>query len=372
MAVASVAEPRADFLVKQGMRLLARTALLILAVLSAAWPGAAAAKGTSKPLELRPHWRLIVKSGLLYATVSNRYVAFLTGFGGGPVTLLDDQTGARAVLSPPSCSTENSNWDTWDQPLFLSDRWLLVSCGQVPPSYRETYDLYNITTRQWSAFPLSARCKGKCQVVGIGAYWVKVLTDEGIVMYGPSDYYLQNITTGQFERDPAHAYDTVFDDLNAPFGSAPLCKPLRYPSVDNGAGHLPPPTWPPGPLRLYGRFAITYQQGFDQSGGAVTQSYDLRRCGLRLDIALFRARNNGFGPPAESPPLGNLHAVIQTVRGATIRGWFFPSLQRFTIQPRLQDDFAAIGLTNRTIYTRTPHNRQLWAATLPSPRHPHR
>jgi len=141
----------------------------------------------------RLHWRLVVERGLQYATVSNRYVAFVTGFGGGPVTLLDEQTGARTVLSPPNCSIENSNWGTWDQPLFLNERWLLVSCGQVPPSYRETYDLYNIATGQSVAFPISAQCQGKCQVVGIGAYWVKILTDEGIVMYGLSDYYLQNI-----------------------------------------------------------------------------------------------------------------------------------------------------------------------------------
>lgn len=303
-----------------------------------------------------------MKSGLRYATVSGRYVAFLTGFGGGPVTLLDDQTGVRTVLSPPNCSSENSNWGSWDQPLFVDAPWLLVSCGQVSPTDRETYDLYNIATRQWAAFPLSAQCRGKCQVVDIGKYWVKILTDEGIVMYRPSDYYLQSITTGQFKRDPADPGGTVYDDLSARSGSSWLCSPLRYPYVDDGAGHSPPPTWPPGPVRVYGPFALMYQQVVSQTGAG--QSYHLQRCGSKLDMVLYRASNDGSpGPYAESQPLGNSRAVIQTPDGVTIHGWFLPSLRRFTIPTNLRDYIAPVGLTDRSMYVRS--NRQLWASALP-------
>jgi hypothetical protein len=317
---------------------------------------------TKKPHKvepLRPHWRLVVRSGLQYAAVSDRYVAFLTGHGDGPVTLLDEQTSARTVMSPPDCSIENSNWATRDQPLFLNDRWLLVACGQIPPSDRETYDLYNIAARRWSAFPISTQCRGECQVVDIGAYWAKILTDEGSVMYGPQDYYLQNIITGQFEHDPATPGGTVFDDLSAPSGSSALCSPLRYPDVDNDAGHIPPTTWPPGPVRLYGQFALVFEQ-LENGEGAV--GYHLRRCGSKLDMGLDFGR--GASKPVGSPPVGSSRAVIQTLNGE-VRGWFLPSLRPFTIPATLGDQIAPVGLGGRTIYVRTVDKKQLWAATLP-------
>jgi hypothetical protein len=204
-------------------------------------------------------------------------------------------------------------------------------------------------------------------VVNIGKYWVKILTDEGIVMYSPSDYYLQNIITGQFERDPARSGGKVYDDLSAPSGSSRLCSPLRYPYVDDGAGHITPPTWPPGPLRVYGQFALAYQLVFAQNG-VVTESYHLRRCGSKLDMALYRSSNDGSPQPyAESQPLGSSRAVIKTPDGVTIRGWFLPSLRRFTIPTNLHDDIAPVGLTDRSIYVRTVSNGQLWAVALPSP-----
>jgi hypothetical protein len=345
--------------VEVNMRTLARTVGVVVVLLLASPAGSAVAGSPAKPLVFHPHWRLVVKSGLLYAAVSDRYVAFVTGLGGSPVTLLDDQTGARTALSPPNCSTERSDWGTWDQPLFLHAPWLLVSCGQVPPSGRETYDLYNIATGQWAAFPLSAQCQGKCQVVDIGKYWVKILTDEGIVTYGPSDYYLQNITTGQFERDPAGPGGTVYDDLSAPSGLSALCSPLRYPQAAS-------PTWPPGPVRVYRQFALMYQAVVDQTGDTTEDSYHLRRCGSKLDMILYRQTYDGSpGPYAESQPFGNSRAVIQTPDGVTIRGWFLPSLRRFTIPTHLLDYIAPIGLTDRSIYVHT--SNKLWAATLPSP-----
>jgi hypothetical protein len=343
------------------MRPILRLIVLLAACVIAGPVGSATAKNPAKPLVFRLHWRVVVRTRLQYAVASNQYIAILTGTGGGLVTLLDQQTGKRKTLSPPGCSIPNDTWDTSSQPLIFGYPWLLVECGQPPPSYRETYDLYNIQTGEWTPFLISTHCEGDCHAVGVGRDWVKVLTDEGAPMYGPSDYYLQNIKTGLFERDPATPNGKVFDDLNGPSGATALCAPVRYPYVPDGHN---PQIWDLGTLSFYGQFALTFGQ--EVHGTSVGDPiYRLRRCGSKLKLTVYDYTGAGPVPTAENEPIGSSHAVIQGVDNVTLHGWLLPSLRRFTIRPAVGDKIATVALTNRTIYIRTLDTRRLLAATLP-------
>src|SRR5258707_15891408 len=103
------------------MRAFARAIGVVLVLRAFVSPGSAAAHGPSKPVVMvRPHWRLVVRKGLLSAAVGKRYVAFLAG-PGGRVILLDEWTGTRRVLAPPSCAPQVApqvdSWNTSGQPL---------------------------------------------------------------------------------------------------------------------------------------------------------------------------------------------------------------------------------------------------------------
>jgi hypothetical protein len=320
-----------------------RLVVPVLALLLAAAPIASAS--AQKPLVLKVKWRLVVGSDLLdaaYVMANDRYVTFQRGSSyPGRLTLIDELTGRRKQLSGPGCPTPVP--DTFGGP------WLLVVCpgtALVPG----TYELYNLSNGSWVPFQVSPQCKFTCEPVAVGRYWWKLLTDEGIYPYGPSDYYLQNISTGQFERDPATPGGTVFDDLNAPSGSVPLCPPLRYPSVyPRGGPYL-------GSISFYGQFALTA----DEPPGA-TSLYQLRRCGSRLNQSLSDSSD-----PYLAAPVASSRAVITTHDGITLHGWFLPNLRRFTIRTALRDYVTPAAITDRTIYIFT--HGQLWAATLP-PQH---
>jgi hypothetical protein len=185
---------------------------------------------------------------------------------------------------------------------------------------------------------------------------VKIMTDEGIPERPPADYYLQNIATGQFEPDPATPGGTVFDDLSAPSGSAPLCPPLQYPSVypyDYGP-YL-------GAVMFYGQFALTFGQKLQGPAYPSNQTWRLRRCRSNLNQVIGDITNPGGTPVASS------RAVVMTRDRITLHGWFLPSLRRFTIRTALRDYVNLVAVTDRTIYIRTANYGQFWAANLPSP-----
>jgi hypothetical protein len=178
-------------------------------------------------------------------------------------------------------------------------------------------------------------------------------------MYGPADYYLQNLATGQFERDPATPGGQIFDDLNAPSGSAPLCSPLRYPSVGDPHNER---TRYLGSLTFYGRFALAAS-----SPGPSPYEYHLRRCGSNLNQFISGGYDSDLGISPQ--PFASSRAVTYIQDGITLHGWYLPSLRRFTIRTALRDYVEPVALTKRTIYIRTRYYNQLWAATLPAPDH---
>jgi hypothetical protein len=308
----------------------------VLAVLVAA-PLAYATVSKSSPGLSKVKWRLVVRSVLIDFTKANdRYVAFLHGSSfPGRLTLIDEQTGRGKQLSGPNCANP--------APHVFGGPWLMVTC--FTPLTPAAYQLYDLSSGRWVAFQVSSQCRGGCEPVAVGRYWVKIVSDEGEPEgYPVADYYLQNIATGQFEPDPATPSGAVFDDLNAASGSVPLCPPLQYPSVDAREGIFL------GQLTFYRRFAVT-----DGSPGV----WSLRRCGSRLDLKIA-------GPTDGYAPVASSRAVVTTRDGFTFHGWFLPSLRRFTIRGRPR--FGSLSaVTARTIYIDS--NSRLWAATLPAP-HP--
>jgi hypothetical protein len=326
------------------MRNLIRLLVPLVAALVAAPLASAAVAKPAKPVVLKPKWRLVVRTGSRqYAPVivaTDRYVA-ISRSASRPI-LIDEQTGKRRVLSPPVCGA------TAYGPTF-GGPWLALGCN-----------LYNLNTGQWVPFRISSQCVGACRVVGIGRYWVKIVTDEGQSAYGPSDYYLQSIRTGQFERDPATPGGAVFDDLSAPSGSRSLCSPLRYPTTfQRGAGapYL-------GSISFYGQFALTFGQPLEAPAPGV---YRLRRCRSKLDVLVWDTANDGAAPPTVGVvPVASSRALILSTDGLTLRGWLLPSLQRVTIRhPDFRNYIQPVAVTERTIYILA--NNQLWAAALPSP-----
>jgi hypothetical protein len=341
------------------VRAVVRILAAVLAVLLVAPIASAAASKPSQPLLLKVKWRRLVfrsgePGGMVPAT--DRYVAFFDWATPGPLLLIDEQTGRRKQLSGPDCANPFA--------IAFGGPWLLVTCPGtplVPATY--PYQLYNLTNGQWTPFQVSPQfqaspqCTGDCVPVAVGRYWVKMVTDEGILERPPADYYLQNIATGRFEPDPATPGGTVFDDLSAPSGAAPLCPPLRYPSVypyDYGA-YL-------GAVMFYGPFAWTFGQKLQGPGNPGNQTWRLRRCRSNLNLVIGDTSN-----PSGTKPVASSRAVVMTRDGITLHGWFLPSLRRFAIRTALRDYVDPVAVTDRTIYIRTANYGQLWAATLPSP-----
>jgi hypothetical protein len=64
---------------------------------------------------------------------------------------------------------------------------------------------------------------------------------------------LQNISTGQAKPDPVQPHALLREDLDSTTGTSPLCAPLRYPALYNGATD----EVEPGDLTMLGQFALT-------------------------------------------------------------------------------------------------------------------
>ena len=342
------------------MRVLACIVVSFVALLFVFGPDAAGARGPSQPRKIDLNWR-VVASGFDYVAADDRYVAIEPPPAEpDSLTLIDEQTGTQQSLSPPAC---RNPWYEPDDVLF-GGRWMLVLCGEEPGTVsgtsRSTYDLYDLRRGQWSAFRISPQCQGRCSAVGIGSYWVKVWTDDGVPNnYPPSDYYLQNIATGQLEHDAAQPGGRVLDDLSTSSGSAPLCSPLRYPSVSDVHSFSPYL----GSISFSGRIALTFGQG-----GPSGRHYRLRRCGSNLNLSLVES--DYFAPPVISS-----RAVIWTPNGDTLDGRWLPSLQQFELSTPVAThahtctvgDVTSIALTTRRIYVTLCAQPDVWTATLPRP-----
>jgi hypothetical protein len=364
-------------LVSVGMRAIKRIAavVLMLLVFLGVLLVAAQAK-TDHAVVLHPKWRLVAQ-GPTYVAANDRYVLIVSNADSASpaVRLLDEETGVQQTPSPPNCPSPDYSWrlETGGRPggPIFGGPWLMVTCGT------KSYELYNLASGQWVSFVASPQCgydprlgQGACVAVGVGSSWVKLFTTDGsCIEHCGVTYYLQNIQTGEFKPDPATVGGAIFDDLNAPSGSSPLCSPLRYPkSLNGGTG-----AWEPGSLTFYGQVALASADV--PQGGGIT-AYRLKRCRSRLNLAIdTNPYYPGLSPGIFAPPVASSRAVIwtRTSDGALV-GRFLPGLQRFTIRVpagwrsrRSQPPHGVtpVALTQRTIFVTTFPSNQLWAAALP-------
>ena len=299
--------------------------VLALGLIGSVFVGSAAAASKSRPpVVLKPKWRLVNPQLGVVGAANERYVLFNSPNVTGQVTLFDEQTGKISRRSVPDESCFGSR--TFGGP------WLMVEGCRSKPIW-----LYNLTIGRWVGIDLSAQ-----RVDSVGRYWIRFFRSDPqceAVVLGHCELtaYLQNIKTGAVKLDPATVGGRIYDDLNTPTGSRPLCAPLRYPD-EEGPASTPMLGW----LTFYGQFAIT-------EGNA---GIHLRRCGSRLDLTLPGLL--GFSLFANSRAvIWNQLVLRRPLRYVAPVGLFFPSLRRFTMS--VPADIRArgggvIALTRRTIY----------------------
>jgi hypothetical protein len=303
----------------------ARAVLLALGLIGGVLVGSAVAANNGKWVVVKPKWRLVNPQLGHLAAASERYVLFTKSQITSRMTLLDEQTGKTSKLSVPDRSCFGSR--TFGGP------WLMVQGCNSRNS--QPIWLYNLTSRRWLGIDVTYAA----QVDSIGRYWIRFVSPDPQCIQDLEcgvTAYLQNIETGAVKLDPAAPGGRIYDDLNTPTGSRPLCAPLREPA-SKGHGSLP------GSLTFFGHFAIT--------AGNDTGTY-LRRCGSPLDLPID-GYSVGANPRAVMwdqlplkwhPPLPNVRPIV---------GRFLPSLQRFTIRVPAAidaDGGGLIAMTKRTIY----------------------
>jgi hypothetical protein len=287
----------------------------------------------AKPIVLSPKWRLVAGGQNASVVASDRYTAMLRDVPASnqwSLTLIDEQTGKRTALNPPSCTITTANQS------FFGGPWLMV----------DGCDLYNLDSGQWTSVPVSPQCPAdaECTPVAVGRYWIKLAATTFEVDYGETSFYLQNISTGQFISDPASPGGTVYDDLNAPSGSSPLCPPLRYPTSQRRDGS---PII--GTLNFYGpgptRFAINH--GSDR----------LYRCQSRLNVSV-----DGTNASSRVVGIGNRIARYALPQYTLA---LLPGLQRYTVSEPANGGIEAV--TSRFMYAMTDDAR-LYSAPIPTAR----
>ena len=353
------------------MRVVVRVVVFLLALVVVAAPGSVAF-GAAGPVVVHPNWRVVAPNEPSSVVANDRYVGILHGYTGRvQLTLIDEQTGAEEMLSPPSC------WQL-SAPLLLGGPWLMVGCGN-PDTPDLTYMLYNIASGQWTPFTISSQCSGPCSVVAIGSYWVKILSPPAMY-HLPPVAYLQNIQTGSLISDPVSPGGQIYDDLSAPAGPTRLCAPLSYPTVYTPAGAQP------GSVAFYGDFALLVGQHLVGTGPNAVPGprvASLQRCNSGLNMTIPFPSDIDLMNSGE--PFASSAAVMVTVDGKALDGWLLPSLQRFSLTPPAatqvkpcggnppgspveQNEVIPVALSARTIYVRNRcGTQQLWAASLPSP-----
>jgi hypothetical protein len=333
--------------VLDGMRGALRTvtfALLLLAGLCAS----AAAK--PHPVALHLRWRLITTEPGFIAS-NDRYVAIVeirSPNAVSPIILIDEQQRTRQTLTPPGCPQP--------QLPMLGGGHLLVVCDYPGGLYA----LFDLATSKWTTVKASCPPGSACRPAGVGRYWLKLATDTaGCIEHCFTSYLMQELGTGTARQDPATPGGRIYDDLDAPTGSVPLCSPVRYPRVADDSDH-----WELGQLTFEGRFVLSAGTKYTVRDG-LTTDYRLRRCGSALNLQI----------PAYPPVLISSRGVIWQSSGgegdrpARLAGRFLPGLRPFTAEgaPLPTNPYLAVrlaALTRRTIYMRADGG-DLWAATLP-------
>jgi hypothetical protein len=207
--------------------------------------GAGAQAEAPTTVVLHPKWHVVAPSGVEQVLVSGRY-AYIGGAAGSGV-LIDEQTGRRVTLAPPT----GCYFDANSAPLGGS--WVVATCNPPPPGPRYLYEHYSIPTATWTPFipgvqrmfAFNADCRSgdpQCgaSYTAIGDQWIGFQITCGYHC-GPTTFAFQNIQTGQVDDQPTdwRPGGTKIPDLNSPTGIQTLCDPLEVPvGLIDPLGHL--------------------------------------------------------------------------------------------------------------------------------------
>lgn len=285
-----------------------------------------------------------------------RYAVVDSAAGG--MWLIDDQTGRRTRLTPPTLCGGYGD--------LVGGGWVLTSCvgyGDSP------YQLYSIATGTWTVVNSSGGLP-----VAIGSDWIEFYgpTELGCTEHCGYQYRFENIASGQLQTLPTWVPGaTTIPDLNSPGLAALLCSPLHvpqgFPEEDTAVTDAPDPLIFAGVLAV----GIQWYQPGDWQPRLV-----LERCGSRLHRVVTNQISSANAPQFAI----NNHALVWLSDG-TIDGVFLPSLQKFTIVggagpstgpgPVLPPAPYGVFLTSRTLYVET-ENGAVVAAASPIPRTHHR
>jgi hypothetical protein len=320
-------------------------ALLGAALLGGVTAGSADSANTpAKPPLVRLHWHPVA-TGVGVVAADERYLAYATAAG---VTLIDQQTGVRTTLPQSACPT------AWPLELFLGGPWL---AGCPDPQAQQPYTrLYNVPGHYWLTVPGPAcgECPGagcsQCAVVAVGSHWIELRTLPGCPEHCVSGKLLQEISTGKAEPDPVRPRVSFRENLDSPSGTSPLCPPLRYPAVYNGATLQ----LEPGVLTILGQFALTT---FGYGGTDL-----LERChsswrrwlyGQAIGSSQMVLWSDNYWVSPRSPNHGLLLGSLR------LFNFYIP--RRVDAGAELQ----GVAVSRRTIYALSA-SHTLWAANVPT------
>ena len=272
--------------------------------------------GTAAAARLHPSWRYVGASGEVLT--SPRYVfmanpGYPSGLSKPGGTLIDEQTGSKKSIVPPSpagydCPSASA----------IGGPWLAFGCvAQDPTSGANAYEfaLYRIATGRWRVVPdvISGN------VLGVGADWIEIwAADAGEPQ---PRLVFQNLITGKTQTLAAWqpGGDTV-PDLNSPALGRRLCAPVRVPNAWQAIGENTE-DWP-GTLSFFGAYAVAW--GYTR---ALKPFGYLERCGTHL--------HRWIGPIGGGVDYAaaNAHAVVwqQSNLASDLQGAYLPSLKKFTI-----------------------------------------
>lgn len=328
------------------MRALKIVPVLLLALLLAP-VGPAGARtnrnsGPNQAIVLHPHWRRVA-SGVQSVAAGGGFLALTSARG--VITLLNERTGGRTALSPPDCPT----------PVLTTfgGAWLAEGC-EFPDHVALNVDLYSISARRWVEQPLAPQlCSSQisqCLLDAVGTTWIRFFTLEpsGCSEHCGSQGYLQNITTGAVQSDPANTPGRQ-DSLSTASGVGKPCPTLHSSAFSLSyldSSRLPlVPYW----LQL-GPFVLTTGVVINDVGATPDR---LQKCHARISLKLPRN------------VLASLQAILWERQPGTkafsVHGLFLPALRSFVIP---NPKGTPVELSGGNLYDIT-RNDELWVARLP-------
>ena len=332
-------------------RRIARLLLLVVVSLGfvAVVANASQRPGAREPTVVRPRWHRLA-GNVTSVVVGSAYLALTSSIGPHDLSLLQRRTGLRTELTPPGCPNGSMI-------AGFGGAWLATQCAL--PDGSEAVDLDDLASGTWTQQLLAPGvCNVEdiaCGVNAVGTTWIRFFETEpaGCQNHCASIGYLQNISTGADEPDPADDPSArVVDDLDSSTGVAahqcPTPPKSAFSTIDDSAAASP--SW----HQLNG---FAFSTGFNPATGLLSDT--LYRCGAKHGLKVIQ---DALSSDTLASPLA-VFTQDPGSRGQPLRGLSLPTLRPFVI-PRPKGNFVA--LRNATLFTIDKHS-SLWSGTLPRP-----